>query len=84
VEVLCYFHFKVSKQTVGGGGGGGGPELLLGAHELDEVVLSGLAPLQVHGGAVHHLGGQEETSRLLEQPLLRGGMLLQGGDRVTV
>ena len=56
----------------------GVPELLLCAHELDEVVLRRLGPLEVHGGAVHHFRGQEETTGLLEEPVLRGRVLLRG------
>lgn len=58
------------------------PELLFVAHELDEPVLIGLAPLELQRGAVDHVRLQEQTSGFLVQPVLwRGVFLHDGGEK---
>lgn len=58
------------------------PKLLFVAHELDEPVLIGLAPLELQRGAVHHVRLQEQTSGFLVQPVLwRGVFLHDGGEK---
>ena len=83
---VTYYSVSISLHLVGSEGDRGEwrqgvPELLLCAHELDEVVLRGLGPLEVYGGAVHHVRGHEEVAGLLIQPVLRGWVLLHGGRR---
>lgn len=56
------------------------PELLFAAHELDESVLVGLAPLQLQHGAVDHVRLQKQTSGFLVQPVLWRGVFLHDGD----
>lgn len=52
------------------------PELLFAAHELDESVLIGLAPLQLQSGAVDYVRLQKQTSGFLVQPVLWRGVFL--------